>query len=573
MKTGWLSAALLVAVQMALSSTAVLAATCGNGVVEAGEGCDVGADQECPGACLTSCKCGIAPPPVALAPAADTYIEKGTEATWDHGGSVSFDVDTNPVGIAYLKFDLRALPTPITRATLTLRCKNSSPDGGSLYVVPSSTWIEGTRTGIDSTSAGGSGLKWRDVDVNRDGLVSALDLSPWVPDTSRKIAHLGAVSSGANRTVDVTSAFRGGPGIYTLAIRNTNTDGTTYASRESSTVTARPVLRVTAGPIAAPRCGDGIRSAPEMCDGDNDDKACPGQCRSDCTCAAPTPSAPFPCLTTSGPLITLSGTYRDEYRNYKMTTGTKIDARAATFLGSPANDYPVNLDGQPTGCFAGGKVQGTYVRNASWQQMHDVNNAGVRWENNNMVIDGPRIDNMTDGIRPVGDNFLVRQAWLTYIRDDCVEDDHVRGGIIEDSLFDGCYVGFSSRPSTNIINAGYSGTNKTLIVRNSLMRLQPMPKPNLRDVAMGHGQWFKWSDEGTKLELHDNIFMAQEWGNSPRTMGPPSKLTSCSNNIMVWLGSGPYPSPLPSCFKVVTDRSVWDNAVAAWKARHPHLRQ
>jgi hypothetical protein len=309
-----------------------------------------------------------------------------------------------------------------------------------------------------------------------------------------------------------------------------------------------------------------------MCDR-GDDKACPGQCLANCACAAPAPSAPFPCLTASGPLITLTGTYRDEYRNYKWKSKTKVDARGATFMGSPSNDYPVNLDGEPTGCFAGGKVQGTYDRSWSWKQMHDINNSGVRWENDNMVIDGVRIDNVTDGIRPVGNNFLVRQAWLSYIRDDCVEDDHVRGGIIEDSLFDGCYVGFSSRPSTNIINGGYSGKNETLVVRNSLMRLQRMPKPNLRDVAMGHGQWFKWDDLGTKLELHNNIFMAEEWGNSPRTMGTPSKLTNCSNNTMVWLGDGPYPSPLPSCFKVVTDRKVWDNAVAAWKARHTHLRQ
>jgi hypothetical protein len=179
---------------------------------------------------------------------------------------------------------------------------------------------------------------------------------------------------------------------------------------------------------------------------------------------------------------------------------------------------------------------------------------------------------VTDGIRPVGTNFIVRQAWLTYIRDDCVEDDHLRGGIIEDSLFDGCYVGFSSRPSTNILDAGYSGANETLVVRNSLIRLQKMPGPNGSTAATGHGQWFKWDPLGVKLELHDNIFMTEEWGNSPRTMGPPAKLTSCSNNTMVWLGQGAYPSPLPSCFKVVTDRKVWDNAVAAWKAAHPHVR-
>jgi hypothetical protein len=33
---------------------------------------------------------------------------------------------------------------------------------------------------------------------------------------------------------------------------------------------------------------------------------------------------------------------------------------------------------------------------------------------------------------------------------------------------------------------------------------------------------------------------------------------------MVWLGKGPYPDHLPSCFKITRDKSVWDRAVASW---------
>ena len=56
---------------------------------------------------------------------------------------------------------------------------------------------------------------------------------------------------------------------------------------------------------------------------------------------------------------------------------------------------------------------------------------------------------------------------------------------------------------------------------------------------------------------------------------PPGKLAACENNIMVWLGAGPFPEPLPTtfngkpCFTVTTDKRVWDNAVAQWKATHP----
>jgi len=87
---------------------------------------------------------------------------------------------------------------------------------------------------------------------------------------------------------------------------------------------------------------------------------------------------------------------------------------------------------------------------------------------------------------------------------------------------------------------------------------------------LGHAQFFKWDPLATKLALHDNVFMVAEVGNSGTgAMGIPDTLTDCSNTVMVWLGAGPYPTSLPSCFTVTTDRAVWDAAVADWKARHP----
>ena len=43
----------------------------------------------------------------------------------------------------------------------------------------------------------------------------------------------------------------------------------------------------------------------------------------------------------------------------------------------------------------------------------------------------------------------------------------------------------------------------------------------------------------------------------------------CSSDLtIVWLGQGSFPEPLPACFTVTTDKTVWDNAVAAWNAAH-----
>ena len=256
-----------------------------------------------------------------------------------------------------------------------------------------------------------------------------------------------------------------------------------------------------------------------------------------------------------------------------MPANTKIDARAGTFIGSTSNFYPVNLGGGTSSCIAGGKVQGTYDRNLGWDAMHDMNNAGVRFENDNFLVDGVRVDNVEDGIRPIGNNFTIRQSWLSYIRDDCVENDDVRGGLIEDSLFDGCYVILAERPTAPMIAKGRDGRNDTVVMRNNLLRLEPQPKPRKGLYSdFGSGNLFKWSDLSTKLDLHDNIFLAEKLGQGGKdSMILPKTLTNCSNNIMVWLGPGSFPATLPSCFTITTDRTVWDNAVADWIARHPNV--
>jgi hypothetical protein len=247
-----------------------------------------------------------------------------------------------------------------------------------------------------------------------------------------------------------------------------------------------------------------------------------------------------------------------------------IDARATTFLAGPDHRFPLNLDGGNGVCVAGGDVRGNFDRNWTWDQMHDMSNTAVRFQNSEFTVDGLRVDNMTDGLRPIDGPFTIRQAWLSYIRDDCVENDHVQSGLIEDSLFDGCYVGISERPSPTIEAEGYDGRDGVLTVRNTLIRLQPMRGPDGGGASdYGHGPFFKWHDLATKLALHNNVFMAEK--SSRGNMGIPGRLESCSNNVMVWLGPGDYPAPLPSCFTVTRDRSVWDRAVADWKARHPHV--
>ncbi|TMA32385.1 MAG: hypothetical protein E6J79_19110, partial [Deltaproteobacteria bacterium] len=144
---------------------------------------------------------------VDLTPVADTFVQGGVEATWDHGLADHLDVDHGPADLAYLKSDLSALPGPVTRATLTLFCGNSSSDGGTVYPVADSSWIEGTRHGETTASASGPGLKFADLDTNADGTLDAADTSPFLPDVARPLAALGSVVAGQPVTVDVTAAL------------------------------------------------------------------------------------------------------------------------------------------------------------------------------------------------------------------------------------------------------------------------------------------------------------------------------------------------------------------------------
>ena len=281
------------------------------------------------------------------------------------------------------------------------------------------------------------------------------------------------------------------------------------------------------------------------------------------------------------PLITLQGSRSTGYTNLSLAEKTKIDATQATFFASPSNLYPVNLDGGAGARFVGGDVLGQYDRTLSWDDMHSMNNAGIAFDDPQFTVDGMRADNVTDGVRPkaAAVDFTIRNVHLSYTRDDCVENDHLNGGLVDDSLFDGCYDAFSARPSQAIIDSGYDGRSHVWTIQNSLVRLEPMPGPRGGSADnLGNGGFFKWhnwdnpsTSLSPKLALYNNVFMAERVGQPGKSrMGiPPDQLQDCANNVMVWLGPGSFPATLPSCFTVTTDRSVWDDAVADWLARHP----
>jgi hypothetical protein len=219
-------------------------------------------------------------------------------------------------------------------------------------------------------------------------------------------------------------------------------------------------------------------------------------------------------------------------------------------------------------CFIGGTVVGQQPRSLTWQQVkHSHDGDGLRVQAGGWyVVDGLRVDNVEDGISPFGDGFVGRDLYFTYIRDDCIENDAISGGVVADSLFDGCSMGLSERPSK-----GFRPTPppaaETFTLDGVLLRLQPMPRDDAPD-GFGHGQLFKWSRWANRLVLRNSIFLVERVSmNGTKSMKFPAG-TVAENVTLVWTGPGSYPAPVPAGVRVTKDRSVWDAARRAWLARH-----
>jgi hypothetical protein len=296
--------------------------------------------------------------------------------------------------------------------------------------------------------------------------------------------------------------------------------------------------------------------------------------------AAPTLSS---CLANK--IVRLTGTYSSNYRSKSPAAGTTFDARGAKFTAYPAGStYPFSVGKYSAPrrlCVIGGLVVGSQSRGLTWDQMKNAyHGAGLRIGGNNWyVVDGLRVDNVEDGISPRGtedrypkdgDGFVLRNIYMTYIRDDCVENDDIAGGLIEDSLFDGCYTGISERPASGSPQLAHRApAAEQLVMNRVLMRMQAQPGPHGTNnpKLLGHGKPFKWSDVANKVVIKDSIILLERQPNGGSWTPFPDG-TRAERVTIVWRGAGPFKWKVPAGVKVTTDKSVWDRARAKWLSRH-----
>jgi hypothetical protein len=290
--------------------------------------------------------------------------------------------------------------------------------------------------------------------------------------------------------------------------------------------------------------------------------------------AVAAPSSASDCLARGGH-ATVSGPLRQAYRADRTPDDHTYDLRRATSVAyGRTTNYPLLFGKARAGtnlCVLGGHVVGQQSRNLSYQAVYDRYNGDGLWVqgSGSYLVHGFRAENVEDGISLQGgdgDFAQVSGAYLSYVRDDCIENDHIVGGQVSDSLLDGCFMGISERPDADA-RPSRAPAGETFTLDRVLLRIAPQPNERAADGA-GNGQLFKWSPAANRLVLRDSVFLVEEEpirGRTPLAF-PPG--TSAENVTLVWLGAGAYPGPLPAGVTVVRDRSLWETARARWLVDH-----
>jgi hypothetical protein len=227
-------------------------------------------------------------------------------------------------------------------------------------------------------------------------------------------------------------------------------------------------------------------------------------------------------------------------------------------------------------CWLGGEVVGSIPEDMTWEDAHDLNQPCIRliaaeW----MVVDGLRCHNTDDGLRPRETNtgaqnvaMTLEDTYLTHIRDDCLENDGIIGGVLRDGLWDGCNTGISERPSQGQ-GSFPQPPGETLTLDHMAIGLEISP----HERGPGENALFKWSPSANELVIRCSIFKVNAVSlNGPEAMDIPGVIddSGCPGQptTLVWLGGGPYPGAMPAGMEVTADVGVWNAAVSDWKCRH-----
>lgn len=277
-----------------------------------------------------------------------------------------------------------------------------------------------------------------------------------------------------------------------------------------------------------------------------------------------------------------------------LKEGSRVDARKAVFhvansanplptarspceVGDlPVNRYPLQIRESPEVTLLGGLFSGSVPQLSEWQDTY-CNSAGVVLRNSAYgLFVGLRLRRVWDAVRITENSsgFQLRGSWISEVRDDCIENDYINGGLVEDTLFDGCFSGLSMRPPEGEDRLPDGGP---FVLSHVLMRMQPYPYKE----QVQEGPPFKLDGITAEIEIHDSILAMGD--RSPvsqmRLEIGWSRIGDCSGNLLLWTADTPWPADFampPQCFRIVVGaeaRAIWQEARRNWIDCHPKIQR
>lgn len=310
-----------------------------------------------------------------------------------------------------------------------------------------------------------------------------------------------------------------------------------------------------------------------------------------------TPAAQASCLNRSaGERLELGSRYDETIYLHGYRRGVQVDARGGFFTAPHSRregQGRLVFSSVDNGglCLSGGVYGFNLKDSADWEPYFHASHAIQLYDTPDAVIEGVAVLVAGDAVsfKDDTDGWTFRDSYVRHAGDDGVENDRFNNGLVDDVLIDWAFTGFSCRKER------VAPRTVTMVIRDSLLALRPQEGtygesqrpggPN----RVGHNELFKWtknSRTGCKLVLQNNTFLLThsagyiDPADDPEINYEVIETAACrgKKNTIVYLGDNDaYRERLeaanPTCFDIVTDLEVWDDARDAWFDRHPEFER
>lgn len=316
--------------------------------------------------------------------------------------------------------------------------------------------------------------------------------------------------------------------------------------------------------------------------------------------AAPPPALEVtttPAAASAGAVVKLTGKLGGTYTAFPtVADGTTFDLTEAFW--TSRDDHPTstmfvagNQPSPPKGLrITGGVIEGKIPREWSWTLTHAFGGSAFLTVSTGLqTLESARIHNVQDGWRPretpefmpraypnTG-RFLMRDCYLSGIRDDCIENDEFIPGAVEDCLIDGTFTFFSEQ------NEQLNGVRHL-----DVPTIGPEEDPNIAITRVllrlavtsggekGPGTWFKlhgYDSPNHHIVITDSIFAVDTMpGKGWKHLNFPKDATFKGKNYLLWLGEpGGCGAKVPEGIAFLEGepaRSLWITKRDAWLVAH-----